>query len=121
MQVFKRFTTLATTFTFVVATLMAPAHAAMISTGDALRADTVDHLTRAMQADAVAQRLEAHGVTPEQVEQRIAALSDAELEALAAHFDDVPAGADAIGVLGVVFLVLLVLELVGVTNVFAAF
>ena len=114
MQTFKRLTTLATTFTFLVASLMAPAHAAMISTSDALRADTVDHVTQAMHSSAVAEQLAAHGVTEAQVEARIAALSDAELEALAANFDDVPAGADALGVRGVVFLVLLILELVSV-------
>jgi hypothetical protein len=37
---------------------------------------------------------------------------------LRAQIDSLPAGGDAIAVIGVVFLVLLILELVGVTNIF---
>lgn len=97
------------------------ANAAMISTDDAMRQHTVSTITTAMQEDAVAERLAAYGVDQAMVEARIAALSDAELAELAANFDDIEDGAGVIEVLGVVFLVLLVLELVGVTNVFSSF
>jgi hypothetical protein len=64
------------------------------------------------------------GVNPDEVRQRVEALSDQELNMLAQHIDDLPAGAGAEGVLvviGIVFLVLIILELVGVTNVFSRF
>jgi hypothetical protein len=49
-------------------------------------------------------------------------LSDSELQELEARMDELPAGADsALTVLGIVLLVLLVLELVGVTDVFKSF
>jgi hypothetical protein len=54
----------------------------------------------------------------------VEALSARELNLLAQHIDELPAGAGAEGVLaviGVVFIVLLILELVGVTNVFSRF
>ena len=50
---------------------------------------------------------------------RIAALTDSELTQLQHHLNDLPAGSNALAVLGVVFLVLIILELVGVTNVFS--
>ena len=49
---------------------------------------------------------------------RVAALSDQELVTLAQHFDELPAGGSALGVIGVVFIVLLILELVGAINIF---
>ena len=50
---------------------------------------------------------------------RVADMSAAELEQIAGRIDQMPAAGDGIiVVLGVVFLVLIILELVGVTNVF---
>ena len=40
---------------------------------------------------------------------------------ITALLDTLPAGSGALGVLGALFLVLLVLELIGVTNVFSKF
>jgi hypothetical protein len=59
------------------------------------------------------------GVDSDDARLRIAALTDQELRQLQQHINDLPAGSNALAVLGAVFLVLLVLELVGVTNVFS--
>lgn len=59
------------------------------------------------------------GVDSDDARLRIAALTDQELRQLQQHINDMPAGSNALAVLGAVFLVLLVLELVGVTNVFS--
>lgn len=60
------------------------------------------------------------GVNPEYVDHRIAALTDHELAQIQQKIGELPAGgSSALAVLGAVFLVLLVLELVGVTNVFS--
>ena len=63
----------------------------------------------------------ALGVDPAQVEERIAALTDAELRTLAGQMTDMPAGGDALAVIGIVFLVLLILEAVGVIDIFKKF
>lgn len=62
----------------------------------------------------------ANGVAPAEVDARIAALSTEELELLAAELDELPAGGSVLGLIGAVFLVLLILEVLGVTNVFTA-
>lgn len=58
------------------------------------------------------------GVDPAQVNARLASLTDHEVAVLDKKLSELPAGGDALAVIGIVFLVLLILELVGVTDVF---
>lgn len=99
-----------------------PAQAGMIGTEQTLSAGTRDQSLSTVQgylARAEVQRqLEAWNLAPELAAERVAALSDAELQQLAAHIETQPAAGGAIAVIGVVFLVLLILELVGVTDIF---
>jgi hypothetical protein len=69
----------------------------------------------------VAAQLESFGVSPGMVMERVDDLSDQELLELQGAISEQVAGGDVIAVLGVIFVVLLVLELLGVTNVFNAF
>lgn len=68
--------------------------------------------------DDVAQQLQSFGVDKASIDVRLAGLTTAELVALEGQIDEQIAGGDAIAVIGVVFLVLLILELVGVTDIF---
>ena len=58
------------------------------------------------------------GVDRALVHDRLLALSDSELLMLEQEMDRLVAGGDALAVIGAVFLVLLILELVGVTDIF---
>jgi hypothetical protein len=59
------------------------------------------------------------GVDADSLDKRINALSDSELSAMAKRMQEAPAGGDGlVALLGVVFVVLLVLELVGVIDIF---
>lgn len=66
--------------------------------------------------------LESHGVSAADAKARVAALSDAEVERLAAQFDSVPAGGSGfesvLWVALIVFLVLLITDILGFTKVF---
>ena len=66
----------------------------------------------------LAAALEARGVAPESLRARIDALTDAEAAALVQQIDSAPAGADVIGVLFTVFIILLVTDILGLTKVF---
>jgi hypothetical protein len=66
----------------------------------------------------VARQLVALGVDKDVVAARLQGLSNVELLALEGRIDERIAGGDALGVIGAVFLVLLILELVGVTDIF---
>jgi hypothetical protein len=58
------------------------------------------------------------GVDPAGIEGRLDALSEAEIAALAGQIEQAPAGGDALAVIGIVFVVLIILELVGVIDIF---
>ena len=66
----------------------------------------------------VQQLLIDRGVSSVDAGQRANSLSHAELQLIQKKIDSLPAGQGALEILGIVFLVLLVLELVGVTNIF---
>jgi hypothetical protein len=69
-------------------------------------------------ADVRAQ-LEANGVRPADVKARVAAMTDAEAAQLAGQLDSLPAGGEGIiGAILIVFLVLLITDLLGLTKVF---
>ena len=58
------------------------------------------------------------GVDATAVEQRVARLNDRELHQLAVDMQNAPAGGDAVWIIGVVFIVLIILELTGVIDIF---
>jgi len=84
------------------------------------RAETVARVQSALDRETVQAQLVAHGVDPVAAKARIAALSNEELRQLDGRLAELPAGAGVVEIVGVVFVVLLILELVGVTNVFTA-
>ncbi|HEY0973903.1 MAG TPA: PA2779 family protein [Solimonas sp.] len=99
-----------------------PSHAQVIGTEAMLAAEARQNDLAAVEAfmgrDAVRAEMERFGVDAEAAALRVASLSDTELRQLAGQIEQQPAGAGAIEVIGVVFLVLLILELVGVINIF---
>lgn len=98
------------------------AYAGVITTQQYLAA--VDRDATRQRIDAVLAReevrnqLEQHGVDPSALDERLAALTDQELSLLATDLENMPAGGDILAVLGIVAIVLLILELVGVIDIF---
>ena len=84
------------------------------------RADTVARVQAVLDREAVQAQLVAFGVDPVMAVERVAALTDEELRQLDGRLSELPAGAGAVEVVGIVFIVLLILELVGITNIFTA-
>lgn len=82
------------------------------------RAEVADFLAR----EDVAQVLTRYGVDPVEAQARVASLSDEELSTIANSIDQLPAGGSAVGaVVGaalIIFLVLLITDLVGLTHVY---
>jgi uncharacterized membrane protein (Fun14 family) len=99
--------------------------AGIISTQDAarseLRQSRAAGLERFLARNDVAAELQRFGVSPGDVMARVDNLTDDEIAALQGQIEQQVAGGDAIAVIGVVFLVLLILELVGVTDIFKSF
>jgi hypothetical protein len=101
--------------------VMSAAQAGIVSTGAIVSAerdaDLASIRSQLQRADVQAQMQEM-GVDAASVDARLATLSDSELRDMAEQMQNAPAGGDVLVLLGAVFLVLLVLELVGVIDVF---
>jgi hypothetical protein len=81
-----------------------------------------ERLTAILLRDDVRQQMEALGVDRDEALARLAGLSDQEVQQIAGRIDQLPAGQNVlVGVLviaGVVFIVLVIMDLLGVTDVF---
>jgi hypothetical protein len=110
----------------VVSMPLGGARAALVTTDQVLgqsdgaseRARVLAFLGRA----EVREQIVALGVDPAEAAARVATLSDAQVRAIAGEIDQLPAGQSAIaaivGAILIIFLVLLVTDLLGLTNIF---
>jgi hypothetical protein len=97
-----------------------PSQAAIVATDTALAAAQRGRIATLLDRAEVLMQLEAHGVRPADVKARIAALTDEEVAQLAGRLDSLPAGGEGIiGAILIIFLVLLVTDLLGLTKVFS--
>ncbi len=111
---------LITTF-FATSAIVPAARSAAIDTSTYVSASpnlTVAELQSLISREDVRSQLIALGVDPEDAAKRIASLTPAELALLQENIDNYPAGANVLAILGGLLLVLIILELLGVTNVF---
>ncbi|MEC9340881.1 MAG: PA2779 family protein, partial [Pseudomonadota bacterium] len=101
--------------------LVGSAQSAMIGTATQLAAEQGQQartqLEQHLASQSVQQQLVALGVDPDRVRERVAALTDAEIESLNQQIDDLPKGG-VLGLIGAVFVVLLILEITGVIDIF---
>lgn len=103
------------------------AQAALVSTDQIVEMSEADtqraRLSALVMRDDVQQQLRAQGIDPAEAAARVASLSDAEVRQAMARIDSLPAGQGAIesiiGVLVIVFIILLITDLVGLTDVFS--
>ena len=93
------------------------ASAALIGTQSALasqeRTARIAHIQSALDRE-----MEMLGVNPADAQARVAALTDSEIAQLDQRVSQLPAGAGIIEIIGIVFVVLIILEFLGVTDVF---
>ena len=122
--IFKNSVLAPTLLIFFLSTLWFPsANAIVLSTSIA---DTIQHKEPAekdliqsfLLENAVQLQLQKMGVSPELAKERVAALTPMEQQLLQQKIADLPAGAGVVEVIGIVFIVLLILELLGVTDIF---
>jgi hypothetical protein len=107
---------------FICAVTPLRALAALIDTPTAVAAtaqatDFARVQTALARADVQAQ-LERFGVNPAAAAERVNSLTAAELSQLADRLETMPAGGDVLAVIGIVFIVLLILELTGTIDIF---
>lgn len=126
MFTFRRLTKPVTHFVllgFLALTLNAPiTNAGLIGTETVVNAahsqQARDQLRAALDRQEVKQQLLARGVNTDELQARVDALTDSEVQQLSASIDTLPAGGDALGIAVFVFLVLLLTDILGYTDIF---
>lgn len=105
---------------------MGAAQAALVTTEQAVDKAAADsaraRVAAVMARDDVRGEMRNMGIDPDEAAARVASLSDAEVQQVAARIDAMPAGQDAVGaIVGavvIIFLVLLITDLLGYTDIF---
>lgn len=117
-------TTIASLLIVCVTSLSLPtqAFAAIVTTEEAVASSGVsgerERIASFLSRDDVRKSIEAQGVDPQAAIERVATLSDQEVQQLATRIDNAPAGGNILGILFTVFIVLLVTDILGLTKVF---
>ena len=101
---------------------MLPAQAAMIGNqqivNQSLSIQTRDSLRQLFEQDTARQQLQAWGVSPDQINTRINSLTDAELARINQQAGDLNAGGNILGILLVIFIVFVITDVIGATDIF---
>ncbi len=102
------------------------AQAAMVGTeqlagsaaGAVATSDAPARLAQLLQRDDVVRALTERGVSVEAARERVASLTDSEAAWMAQQIDSAPAGADVLGTIVFIFVLLLVTDILGFTKIF---
>jgi predicted PurR-regulated permease PerM len=101
---------------------MIPAQAAMIGNEQLInqhqQGQTRDSLQQLLQQQSARQQLQALGVSPDLVKNRIDSLTDSELARINRHVDTLDAGGNVLGILLVIFIVFVITDVIGATDIF---
>jgi TolA-binding protein len=118
----KRYICCTLVLLLTTAGVQASAQAALIGTQQVANEASVevqrDELQTLFARDDVVQKLSSLGVDVADAQQRVANLSDTEVAQLHEQINDLPAGAGALGTIALVLLILILLDVAGVTDIF---
>ena len=115
------------TVTFCCLSLVvAPVQASLVGTADILtakeNADARQKVMRFLDREDVVKHLNALGVAKEEARSRVKTMTADEINLLSNHIDQMPAGGNAlgfiVGVAFVAFVVLIITDIIGVTDIF---
>ncbi len=99
-----------------------PAQAAMIGNeqivSQSQSQQTRDSLQQLLEQEAARQQLQAWGVSPDQIKSRIDSLTENELARINQQVHDLNAGGGVLGILLVIFVVFVITDVIGATDIF---
>ena len=78
----------------------------------------IDSVTATLAREDLRSALKQHGVDPAVAAERVAALNDEELMLLHGKLEELPAAGSLLATLGIAAIVILILELIGVIDIF---
>ena len=98
------------------------ANASVISTSELLSAQQSQqqraYVLEMLDRQEVQEQLVELGVQPDDAKERVAGMTDDEVQTMAQNLDELPAGSGIVGVLAFVLIVLLITDLLDLTNVY---
>ena len=104
------------------ASLCSTVNAGMIDSGQLVQEQFANEqrsdLLALMSREDVAAQLTEFGVDPVDARMRVASLSDAEVASLHQKIDELPAGSGVLGTIALVLIILILLDIAGVTDIF---
>ena len=77
-----------------------------------------DHIRDWLARNEVREQLVGHGVDPQQAQARVASMTDSEVVSMAGKIDELPAGGDGLELVLIIFLVFIITDILGITDVF---
>lgn len=99
-----------------------PVQAAMLSNDDLLNRhqheNSVKQIVKMLDREEVQQELIAMGVDPFSAKIRVSQMNEAELAELTQKIEELPAGSGVLGIVLTVFIVLVITDMLGATDVF---
>ena len=99
-----------------------PAQAAMIGNQQIINQSeslqTRGSLQQLIEQQSARQQLQAWGVDPEQIQNRINSLTDSELARINQQVDSLDAGGGVLGILLVIFIIFVITDVIGATDIF---
>lgn len=118
---FKKFCSLLLTAALLGAQV-APVQAGMVGTAQVLAAEQGrldrDELVSLLEREELQRQLSALGVDVQHAKVRVAALTDAEVARINQRLAELPAGGSALGIVLFIFIVLIITDALGVTDIF---
>lgn len=109
-------------FSFLCLNVNQVAVAAIVTTEQLVTAKQIDvkreQVRDWLARDEVRDLLVSRGVNPEQAKARVNSMTDQEVVMVSNKIDELPAGGDVVGLLLLIFLVLVITDILGVTDVF---
>lgn len=123
MRLFRRLKPIGTLLSLLAlwGLLLQPIHAAMISNSDLLQSQelaSAQQIASLLQTEQIRQQLIELGVDPATASLRISQMNPAEIAELNQNLDQLPAGSGLVGALLTVFIVLVITDMLGATDVF---
>jgi hypothetical protein len=120
-RLFKKFGSLLLTAALLGAQVT-PVQAGMVGTAQVLAAEQGrldrDELVSLLEREDLQRQLSALGVDAQHAKERVAALTDAEVARINQRVAELPAGGNALGVVLFIFVVLIITDALGVTDIF---
>lgn len=121
MNYLKKMLSMLLSLSLIILPIM-PAQAAMVGNAELFGSTVISAdrtvLIKALDRDSARQQLAALGISQEQAMERISRMTNQEIAQLNRQLADLPAGGDVLGLIVLIFIVFIITDVIGATDIF---